>query len=107
VRAPKPKVTEEASCATGGRDYQPAESAVECAFTAPRAARGGPPCEEAVQCKGAPVWVQATNKEPKGLVDNNTWTKVKVPRGVNTGGGKWALKSKHDERGSETTKKAG
>jgi len=51
--------------------------------------------------------VQATNKEPKGLVDNNTWTKVKVPRGVNTGGGKWALKSKHDERGSETTKKAG
>ena len=62
--------------------------------------------EEALASEQAPFWRQAMDEEYASLLDNNTWTLERTPRGVNPIPVKWVFKIKRDSTGAVERYKA-
>lgn len=62
--------------------------------------------EEAMNGEEARLWKKAADKEMNSLIENNTWTLVKLPEGKTAIGAKWVFKKKINKEGEVERYKA-
>jgi transposase InsO family protein len=62
--------------------------------------------QEAMRSKGSAAWEKAMREELKSIEENETWDLVELPAGRKAIGSKWVFKTKVDEAGKISRRKA-